>query len=219
MELPLPFGMSHDGGGGFSPNMSGIGGGLAQLLSSLFNHGKNPYDKYGEQYKQYGQQAIGAQNPFYNAGIGAMGDYKGMLDKMSHPDEFINNLMGQYQESPFAKYQQSQGMRAAKNIGSSSGLTGSTPLMNMAQQNAQNISSGDMNSWLQNALGVNKEALGGYGNMMGMGQHSADQMSSIFENMGKNMGESAYGSQDYNNRNRDQMIQGIMRMLMGGGGF
>jgi len=59
-------------------------------------------------------------------------------------------------------------MRAANNIGSATGMTGSTPMMQQAQQNAQNISSGDMQNWLSQVLGINNQYGQGEAGLMGM---------------------------------------------------
>jgi hypothetical protein len=123
--------------------------------------------------------------------------------------------MGQYQESPFAKFQQQQGMRAAQNMGSATGLTGSTPLQMQAQQNAQNISGQDMNQWLQNVLGVNNNYGAGLSGEMGMGQHSADMLSQLMQGAGQFKGETAYG-QRAGEQNDQNALWGALGKLFGG---
>jgi hypothetical protein len=134
---------------------------------------------------------------------------------MSNPSGFINKLMGGYQESPFAKFQQQQGIRAAQNMGSASGLTGSTPLTQFAQQNAQNISSQDMNQWLQNVLGVNAQYGAGLGNLMSGGQGAANNISSLLSQLGVLMGQGAYGQRAGENQDRSNMIGGLLKLFMG----
>jgi hypothetical protein len=170
-----------------------LGGGLAGLLGGLFGNSGAPYGDAMKQYQQWIQKAQGAQNPFLQAGQGAIGNYQNWLQSMQNPSGFINNLMGQYQQSPWAKYQQDQSMRAANNIGSASGLTGSTPLQLQAQQNAQNISSGDMNQWLQNVLGINTQYGAGNQYLMGQGANAANSLTNLYGTAGANMGQMAYG--------------------------
>ncbi len=197
-------------GGSFDPSMFGMG--MGSLLGGLFGNPSGAYSDAMKQYQKYMQQATGAQNPFYQAGTSAIPQYQDWLKKMSDPTAFINNTMNQYQQSPYAKYEQQQAMRSANNIGSASGMTGSTPLMQQAQQNATNISGQDMNSWLQNVLGVNEQYGKGEAGMMGMGQHAADMLSQLFQGQGQNMAAGAFG-RDTSNQNS------WLNSLLGGAGM
>lgn len=185
--------------------------GLFDSIGSIFGGltSKDPYKDAMKQYQKYANQAAGYQNPFYNAGKGAIGDYQNYLKGMSDPSEFINNLMGGYSESPYAKHMQDQSMRAAQNMGSASGLSGSTPLTQFAQENAGNIASGDMNQWLQNVLGINNQYGGGLEKLMGIGQNSANSLSNIFGNLGNNMGGAAAGSTNFNNKKMSDIFSGL----------
>lgn len=190
----------------------GFGNGLEGLLGSLFGHSGSPFGDAANEYQKYAQQGANVQNPFLNAGTGAIGNYQHWLQGMQDPTKFMNNMMGQYQESPWAKFQQQQGMRTANNLGSATGLTGSTPMMQQAQANAQNISSGDMNNWLQNVLGVNAQYGQGQQNLMQGGQNAANALTGLYGNMGANMGQMAYGKGAAQNND-------WMSMLMGGLGM
>jgi len=196
--------------GGFDPSMFGMG--LGSLLGGLFGNPSGDYSDAMQQYQKWMQQAAGAQSPFYNAGTGAIPQYQDWLKKMSDPSAFINSQMNQYQQSPWAKYEQQQAMRTANNMGSATGMTGSTPMMQQAQQNASNISSGDMNQWLGNVLGVNQQYGAGLNNMMGYGQHSADILSQLYQAMAGQMGAGTFGK-DAANQNS------WINSLMGGAGM
>jgi hypothetical protein len=182
---------------------------LGGILGGILGHSSKPYDKAMEQYQKYGNMAAGAQQPYQNAGVGAIGQYQDWLKGQQDPTSFINKLMGGYQESPYAKYMQQQGVNAATNFGSANGLSGSTPLMQQMQQNAGNIASGDQNQWLQNVLGVNTQYGQGQQNLMQGGQNAANQLSNIFGNMGTQMGEGAYGKQAGKNQDFWSMISGF----------
>jgi len=185
-----------------------MGGGIGGMLSGLFGNSGKPYDDAMDQYQKYGQQATDAQQPYAQAGQGAIGDYQKWLQSQQDPSGFMNNLMGQYQESPFAKYQQQQGMRAGQNMGSASGLSGSSAMQQQMQQNSQNISSQDMQNWLGNALGINTQYGQGQQSLMQGGQNAANQMSNIYSNMGQNMGDAAYGKRAGQNQDWSNMIGG-----------
>jgi len=201
-------------GGGLGAGLGGgIGSGLAGLFGGLFGDSGSPYEDAMKQYEKWANQAAGYQNPFFNAGKGAIPRFNQYLNRMKDPSQFINNLMGGYQESPFAKFQQQQGMRAAENLGSASGLTGSTPLQMQAQQNAQNISSQDMNQWLQNVLGVNTQYGQGLGGLMQGGQNAANAMTNLYGNLGQQMGEAAYGRRAGQLQDRSNIFGGLFSLL------
>src|SRR5665213_800508 len=131
------YGMGGGSGGGFNPEMMSS---LMQMFGGMFGDSGKPYQDAMDQYKEWGDKAQNAQNPFLQAGQGAIGDYQKWLQGQQDPSGFINKMMGQYQESPWAKYQQQQSMRAGTNAASANGLAGSTPFAQQMQQNSQNIS-------------------------------------------------------------------------------
>ncbi len=180
---------------------------------SLFGSDK-PYKDAMHQYKKYMEQAKQYQMPYLNAGNQAIGDYQSWLGGQQDPGQFINNLMGQYQESPYANYLQQQSMNAGQNAASASGLMGSTPLMLQLQQNAGNIASGDYNNWLQSVLGINNNFGQGQQNLMNMGQNSANALSGIAGNAGQNMGQAAYGAANARNQDWGRMIGSVGAMFL-----
>lgn len=172
---------------------AGLGSGAASLIGGLFGNSGDPYKQAGNAYQQWAQKGAAAQNPFWQAGANAIPDYQKWLQSQSDPSQFINNMMNNYQQSPWAKYSQQQGMRAGENAASASGMMGSTPFVQAMQQNAQNISSGDMQNWLQNVLGINTQYGQGEQNLMQGGQGAANALSQMYGNMGDYMGGAAYG--------------------------
>lgn len=198
-------------GGGYG-GPAGISG-IAQLFGGLFGNSGEPYNAAMDQYREWAKRAQNVQNPFLNAGTGAIGNFQDWLKGMQNPSGFINNIMGQYQESPYARYQQQQAMRAAQNMGSASGLTGSTPLQMQAQQNASNISSQDMNQWLQNVLGINSQYGAGNQYLMGQGANAANALTGMYGNMGQQMGQAAYGQQAGRNQDFWNMIGGGLSLF------
>jgi len=200
--------------GGQGSSYGGLaGGGLEGFLSGLFGNSGAPYEDAMKQYQHYANQAQNVQNPFLSAGTGAIGNYQHWLQGMQNPSGFINSLMNKYQESPFAKFQQQQAIRAANNLGSASGLTGSTPLQMQAQQNASNISSQDMNQWLQNVLGINTQYGTGQQNLIQGGQSSANALTNLFSNLGQEMGEAAYGKKAGENQDFNNTIGGLLKII------
>ncbi|CAB4128651.1 hypothetical protein UFOVP100_53 [uncultured Caudovirales phage] len=194
---------------------SGIfGSSLGGILGGLFggDTGK-PYDKAMEQYQRYANQSQAAQQPYQQAGQQAIGNYQNWLQGQQDPTKFINEAMGHYQESPYAHYLQQQSMRAGQNAASAQGLTGSTPFAQQLQQNAGNIANQDQNQWLQNILGINTQYGQGQQNLMQGGQNAANQLTNMYNHMGQQMGEAAYGKEQRQQNNWFNTLGGIGSLI------
>lgn len=189
--------------------LSGLGG----ILGGMFGDNGKAYDKAMEQYQKYGQMGEQTQQPYLNAGQGAISDYQKWLQAQSNPTSYFNSLMGGYQESPYAHMMQQQAMNAANNAASAGGLMGSSALMRQQQQNAGEIASGDMNSWLQKVLGINAQYGQGQHNLMQSGQGAANALTGLYGNLGQQMGDMAYGRQAGKSGGMSDIINGGLSIL------
>jgi hypothetical protein len=153
--------------------------------------------------------ATNAQQPFYNAGTGAIPQYQQYLQQMSNPTGFVNNIMSQYQQSPWAKFQQQEAQKANNNMASAAGLIGSTPWQRSGEDYARNISSQDQNQFLQNVLGVNTNYGAGLNNLLNYGANSGNQMSNIY---GQQAGANANLSynQEAAGQQKDNSMWGVL---------
>jgi len=198
----------------FSPfEKLGIGNAFGGILGGLFGNSDEPYEAAGEQYQKYGDLARQTQQPFFNAGTQAIPAFQNWLQSQSNPSQFINNLMGQYQQSPWAQYMQQQSMRAGQNYGSANGLSGSTPLMMQLQQNAGNISSEDMGKWLKNVLGINTQYGQGQQSLIQGGQSSANALTNMYGQMGENMANAEYGREAGREQDKGDIFGGLGSLL------
>jgi len=205
---------NNSGGGGFGSgfNPGDFFSGAGSFFNGLFGDSGRPYQDAMDQYKEWANKAQNAQNPFLQAGTGAIPQYQEWLNGMKDPSGFINNLMGQYKESPWAKYQQNQAMRAGMNAASAGGTLGSTPFIQQSQQNASNISSQDMQNWLGQVLGINTQYGGGLFGEMGMGQNAANALTNMYGDMGRQMGEGAFGKRAGEQQDRNNIWGGLFDM-------
>ena len=190
-----------------------FGSGLGGFLGGMFGDSGKPYDKAMEQYQKYMQMGQGVQQPYLDAGKEGLGNYQEWLKGQKDPSGFINNLMGNYQESPYAHMLQQQAMNAGNNSASASGMMGSSALMQQQMQNAGQIASGDMNSWLQNVLGINTQYGEGHKDLKNGGQNAANSLTDMYNQMGGKMGEAAYGKEAGKKNDFWNTIGGGLSML------
>ena len=185
---------------------SGLGG----FLGGLFGDSGKPY----EEYQKWGQQGVDAQKPFYNAGVGAVGNYQDWLNTQKDPSGFINSLMKNYNQSPYNTFLQKQAQNAGTNAASASGLIGSTPFLQQSQQNAANIGQQGMQDWLSQVLGINTQYGQGQQNLIQGGQNSANSLGTLYNQMG----EAGYGKEAGKHQDFWNTIGGGLGMF-GGLGF
>lgn len=209
--------MDESGFGGVDPNQ--LAGGIGGFLSGLFDNSGSPYKSASKIYDQYRSMNQGLLNPFYQNGINAIPQYQQWLQSQQDPSHFINNLMNQYQESPWAHYLQQQTLRSGLNAASAGGGgegnpggagLGSTPFLQQAQQNAANISSGDIQNWLGRVLGINSQYGQGVGNMVTSGQNAGNSLVNMNTEFARALAEAKYGQKAGENQDRSNMWGGLI---------
>jgi hypothetical protein len=188
---------------------------LPGIFQGLTGDSGAPFREAGEAYKPYADEATAAQNPFANLGKSAIPQFQDYLSTMKDPNAFVNHIMQNYSQSPWARNLQQASIRAGQNAGSADGTYGSTPLALQLQQNASQISSADQNNWLQNVLGVNKTYGEGLGTELNTGQHATDELSSLFNTEGQNLGQAAYGEKAGENQDKGAFWAGVSKLLGG----
>ena len=160
------------------------------LLQGFFGNSGDPSRNAGREYANY-----------YNKNIDAISGEK-------DPSKFINKLLGDYNQSDWAKNLTHESNNAATNMASANGLSGSTPLMQQMQQNSGQIASADQNQWLQNVLGINKDYL--------------DRFTGLTERQGKHAADASYGQTLGQNSDNNEIMQAFTEFLKTynkGGGF
>ena len=176
-------------------NSENFGNSAGSFFGGLFGNSDKPYQASQDEYNKWIGKAEGVQNPYLQEGQAGSKNYQEWLAGQKDPSKFINGLMGNYQESPYAHMLQQQAMNAGNNSASASGMMGSSALMQKQMQNAVQIASGDMNSWLQNVLGINTQYGQGQNNSANRGQQSANALTNMYGQAAKDQSESAYNQQ------------------------
>lgn len=182
------------------------------------NRYMQPYNKGGaadyQNYRGYVQQQGQNLAPWQNTGSWQYGQIN------QSPVDYYNQIMGGYNESPQAKYEQDQAMRAANAGGSASGMIGSGAYQKAIQQNAADISARDQQRFFQNVGGANQMQMGYMGDLRNQ-QNSYNNMQQYLTNLGYG-GASAMGQNSINrglaNAKYDQSAMDSITGLIGMGG-
>ena len=146
------------------------------------------------------RQAIGYLQPYEQLGFGALNKYMSGLSQMEDPAAYYRNIMSGYSESPMAKYQEQAGMKALTNQSAAAGMLGSGALRSSILRESQGISSQDMQSYLNNIMGVQGRYLSGMGGLGQMGFQAAGGQAqaalapiSAYSSMYPQLGAAQYG--------------------------
>lgn len=146
--------------GGEPPATSPGGDSYSEKLRSLFGGGAS-------------QSPGSPLDPWTKAGGGALQDWQQALSQMKDPNAYINSLMANYSQSPWAKTQTAAGMKASDAAAAASGMLGSGAQATQLQQQGQQISQADQQQYLSNLLGVHGQYLSGLGGISGAGEAGA----------------------------------------------
>lgn len=180
--------------------------GMFDSIGNLFSGGGNTTDNKAL------QNSNNYYSPYYNGGQTAYNQMQtntqnmgNNLNPYSHaadymygqinqsPTSYYNNIMSGYSESPDAKYEQEQAMRAANAGGAASGMLGSGAYYKDLQQNANDISQRDRQQYYSNVMGANQSQLASLQNLQSQ-QNLYDQNLQYLTQLGYGAGSSMAGN-------------------------
>lgn len=174
---------------------------LSGLTNFLFGDPGEGYRKAAEQYQQY-------YTPYAQMGQEQMGRLAGMSEQLSHPNQFLANLMQGYETSPYAKQLQSEAQSQGMDAASAMGLGGSSAALQNIQRGASDIMQKDRANYLQNLMNTYLSGAGIAQNMFGTGAQMAGRL-------GEGMGSAAFGEQ-VSPGQQAMGFGGLLAGLMGG---
>lgn len=219
-------GQGGQGGGGMLsklPNPAkGFATGAMQYLGGQYGQSGLPYEMAGKAFNgTFDKYMPGAQaylDPYAQGGASAMGNYSNALSKMQDPNAYVNGILNNYQESPMAAFERKYGNQGMSYANSASGMQGSGAAMKAAADYNQQLTSRDMQTYLNNILGVNRDLLSGYSDMSHIGAGAAGQQSQNAYDAAKeraNMNaQSAYGQTQGAINDKSQAAGGLAQMGM-----
>lgn len=172
--------------GGARDDMSQGYGEAAGYLNPYMKGGATDYGKYRDYAGNFGNNLA----PYANTG-----SYQYNQINQS-PAAYYDHIMQGYSESPQAKYEQEQAMRAANAGGAASGMLGSGAYQKAIQQNAADISGRDQQRYFGNVQGANQMQMGYLGDLRNQ-QSQFNAMQQYLANLGYG-GATAMGANSIN---------------------
>lgn len=151
------------------------------------------YSAAEDAYKQQMQKAMGGYSPYLQAGTGALGQYQQSLAGMADPSAYYSNLMGGYQTSPGAQFQQEQMQKQIHNQMARRGLAGSGAETKSLMKYGQGLIGQDQQQYLHNLLGIGGQYRSGLQGLTGLGSQMQGQYGQMGQNYAQNLGQLEYG--------------------------
>lgn len=187
-------------------------------LSTLFKGGKNPANSampYLNQIPGVGHQAY---DPYIQQGQGASNQLAEQFQKlMSDPQGFLAGIQSGYKPSDaynFKKDELSKGFGAAAAQGGYAG----TPFHQMQYgEQADKLLSGDMQQYLENALGIFNTGLAGNQDIANKGFQASGSLADMLAGNLNQQGGLAFQGQSQQNANQAGLMK-LLAQLVGGGG-
>jgi len=155
------------------------------------------------------QDAQRYMDPFYQGGVDSYNKYRGVLDTMGgqldqygnpaewmwgqinqNPADYYQTLMKGYDQTPQAKYEQEQMMKASQQGAAASGLLGGGQFFKDLQNNTADITRRDQDRYFNNMLNSNNQQMNYLGDYRGVQNQYLNGMNGM-----ANMGQQAAGQQ------------------------
>jgi len=188
-------------------------GPVGDIFGGLFGNSGGGYDEAAKRLQQYMDQANKGFEPFLNAGHAAIPQFQDWSKQFQDPNKFLNDTFSNYHMSPGAMNSMNESQRAATNAASAGGLTGSTAHMREAGNIANQISSKDMQQYLQNVLGIGNNFGQSLNTLMQGGMGAASGMSGNLMGGGNTLANLYGGSSAAGQGDQNKLISGFLQLL------
>ena len=157
-------------------------------------------------------------NPFINRGAGAGDILSGEYGRMLDPSKFMDDIMSKYKMSEGAQYQRDQLGKGIGETAAAGGYAGNPEHQREYGEMADKIMSGDMQQYLQNALGIHKGGLEGEEGFYDKGFQASGSLADMIGSMLGSKAGLAYQGTQQKNMNNQALMQALMKALATGGG-
>jgi hypothetical protein len=179
-------------------NYSGMGG-IASGMYDMFGKQKNPYDS-AQQYWNQISNANQYNQPYYNAGIGQLGQLSGQYGQlMNDPGGKFNQIGESFHESPGFKFALDQALGANQRQQAAGGMAGSPMHEQQNMTTATGLANQDYYNYMNGAMGLYGQGLQGAQGMANQGQQAGNNMADMIAQQLAMQGAGAFGGQKYQN--------------------
>lgn len=172
-------------------------------------------NKYLDQIPGIGEKYY---NPFIEGGRKAGGILDTEYGRMLNPTSFIDDIMSKYSLSKGAQYERD---KLGKGIGATAaagGFAGTPEHQQEYGEMADKIMSGDMQQYLQNALGVYGQGISGERDFYNKGYDASNSLADMLAGVLGSKSGLAFKSASDTNKSRDAFANALIKALAGGTG-
>lgn len=183
-----------------------------------FLFGKNAADTAMPYLEQIPQQAAGYLEPYREQGSQATDTTMPLYQSMAQdPTGFMEQLFSNYKPSP--GYQLSADLmgQAMGNTAAAGGYAGTEADQLRRGQLIQGLLDQDKYNWLNSALGIQGQGLGGLEGFTGRGFGAGSELADINTQALSSQAGAAFQGQQQRNQNQMDLIKGLMNFMSAGG--
>lgn len=159
-----------------------------------------------------------AYDPFINQGKEAGGILKDQYGRMLDPTKFMDDIMSKYKMSEGATYKRDLLGKGIGNTAASGGFSGTPEHQREYGQMANDVMSGDMQEYLQNALGIHGTGLSGEKDFYDKGFQASGSLADLLAGVLGSKSGLAFQSGTQKNANESALMQALMKALSTGAG-
>lgn len=177
--------------------------------------GQNPSDAASKYLNQIPGTITPYYQPYINAGQGAMGDLQAQYKQLlSNPTAIMNQIGGQFKESPGYQYNVNQATIGANNAAAASGMAGSPAEQAGLAGTISGLASQDYNNFMNQGLGLYGQGLGVAGNINQMGYNASNSLATDLAQNLMSQASNAYSGAQYDNQNSGGFLGGLGNLGM-----
>jgi hypothetical protein len=189
-------------------------------LSDFFKGGKNPADAAMPYLNQIPGMEKSYLEPYIGRGNEASNVLTPEFNQMSQdPAAFLENIMKSYEPSRAYQLSRDETQRAAGNSAAAGGMRGSINDITNQARLTDSLLGADMQQWLQNVLGIQKEGTEGLGHEADTGFNASTGLSSDLSNVLGTQAGLAFQGQANQNQSRSDLLSGLVKALGSVAGF
>jgi len=157
-------------------------------------------------------------NPFIESGKNAGNLLQGEYGKLLNPTSFIDEIIKHYNESEGSKYERNELGRGIGATAAAGGIAGTPEHQKEYGDMAQKLMSRDMQTFLQNALGVYGTGLTGEQDIYGKGYEASGNLADMLGGTLGSQAGLAFQSASQRNANKNALFNAIAKALSTGAG-